>query len=111
MEEKESERKIKMSSGDDPDCVEAKKMKTPVKSLIQKYNNIMKPSEEQNTKKKNLSRQGNQAKGSGVNKKNKYGHGKEGGNYKDRIPAQKKVKAEKNMSKVAFAIIFHPIVS
>ena len=58
-----------------------------------------------------LSRQGNQAKVSGVNKKNKYGHGKEGGNYKDRIPAQKKVKAEKNMSKVAFAIIFHPIVS
>ena len=104
MEEQESEGKIKVSSGDDPDCVEAKKMKTPVKSLIQKYNNIMKPSEEQNTKKKNLSRQGNQAKGSGVNKKNKYGHGKEDGNYKDRIPAQKKVKAEKNMSKVTFAI-------
>ena len=110
MEEQESESKIKMSSGDDPDCVEIKKMKTPVKSLIQKYNNIMKPSEEQNTKKKNLSRQGNQVKGSGVNKKNKYGHGKEGGNYKDRMPVQKKVKAEKNMSKVTFAIIVHPIV-
>ena len=51
-----------------------------------------------------------QAKGSGVNKKNKYGHGKEGGNYKDRIPAQKKVKAEKNMSKVTFAINVCPKV-
>ena len=47
---------------------------------------------------------------SGVNKKNKYGHGKEGGHCKDRIPAQKKVKAEKNMSKVTFAINVCPKV-
>ena len=110
LEEQESGSKIKMSSGDDPDCVEAKKMKTPVKSLIQKYNNIMKPNEDQISKKKDLSRQGNQAKGSGANKKNKYGHGKDGGNYKDRIPAQKKVKEEKNMSKVTFAINVCPKV-
>ena len=110
MEEQESGSKIKMSSGDDPDSVEAKKIKTPVKSLIQKYNNIMKPNEDHISKKKDLSRQGNQAKGSGVNKKKKYGHGKEVGNYKDRIQAQKKVKAEKNMSKVTFAINVCPKV-
>ena len=87
---------VKISSADD---TETRKTKTPVKSLIQKYNSIMKPSEDQNIKKVNLSRQGNDTKASGGNRKYKQRQGKE--ESKDRAPPQKKVKAEKNMSKVS----------
>merc|ERR1719305_1661018 len=64
---------VKISSADD---TETRKTKTPVKSLIQKYNSIMKPSEDQNIKKVNLSRQGNDTKASGGNRKYKQRQGK-----------------------------------
>ena len=90
---------VKISSADDTECMESRKTKTPVKSLIQKYNSIMKPSEDQNAKKVNLLRQGNNPKASaGGNRKYKHGQGKD--EVKERAPTQKKVKAEKNISKV-----------
>ena len=79
-------------------ALETRKTKTPVASLIQKYNSIMKPSEDQNVKKANVSKQGNKSKALGVNRKQKYGQVKD--ETKDRSPIQKKVKAETNMSKV-----------
>ena len=98
--QKEQECEIKISLVDDTECIESRKTKTPVKSLIQKYNSIMKPSEDQNMKKVNLSRQG---KAAGGNRKYKHGQGKD--ESKDSAPPQKKVKAEKNMSKVLLKLL------
>ena len=99
--EKDHRCEVKISSSDD---TETRKTKTPVKSLIQKYNSIMKPSEDQNIKKANLSRQGNSGKTTGGNRKYKHGQGKD--ESKDRAPPQKKVKSEKNMSKVSLELSY-----
>ena len=105
-EHKDHESEVRISSANDTECMESRKTKTPVKSLIQKYNSIMKPSEDQNAKKVNLPRQGNTAKASaGGNRKYKHGQGKD--EVKERASSQKKVKAEKNMSKVS---LIHKII-
>ena len=100
MQKRQKDQECEIMISDDTECIESRKTKTPVKSLIQKYNSIMKPSEDQNMKKVNLSRQG---KAAGGNRKYKHGQGKD--ESKDSAPPQKKVKAEKNMSKVLLKLL------